>query len=205
MIRVALVDDQILVREGLRAAFNWTDDIRVVAVYEDGDRFLRDASTRKDIQVVLLDLVMSRTGGIEVLKKMRTWESHPSAIIFSYYYEKELRKKALKNGARGFLHKEAAFETICRAVRSVAAGYYQLSDGDAFYLSTESFKNIYEELSDHDKKVFSLVRSGYTGGEIARELGIPETAAKDSIRFLLGLFGLTSVVDLVRLGDTIFQ
>jgi DNA-binding NarL/FixJ family response regulator len=121
VIRVALADDQTLVRQGIRGLLELTSDIRVVAEASDGDEGLRILTTVA-VDVALLDVRMPHKTGVELLAALAPMVSRPPCILLTTFDDDAVAIEAIKLGARGFLLKDVSLEQLAEAVRTVAAG-----------------------------------------------------------------------------------
>src|SRR5581483_2840584 len=121
MIRVVLVDDQTLVRRGIRALLELAGDITIVA--EAGDGLDGAAAIRREKpDVVLLDVRMPKTGGLDLLRDLRDAHELPPTILLTTFDDDEALLEGVKAGARGYLLKDVSLEELTGAIRSVAAG-----------------------------------------------------------------------------------
>ncbi|PJA39763.1 MAG: DNA-binding response regulator, partial [Lysobacterales bacterium CG_4_9_14_3_um_filter_62_6] len=121
MISVCLVDDQTLVRQGIRSLLELSDCIRVVAEAADGAQAI-SVIPRVKPDVVLLDMRMPKLSGLDVLKQLHALGSLPPTIILTTFDDEQLVLAGLKAGARGFLLKDVSLEQLVDAVKAVAAG-----------------------------------------------------------------------------------
>ena len=121
MISVCLVDDQTLVRQGVRSLLDLAPDIRVVAECADGAQAVAEIP-RVQPDVVLLDLRMPNMSGLEVLQALSARGVLPPTIILTTFDDDQLVLQGLKAGARGYLLKDVSLEQLVEAVRTVAAG-----------------------------------------------------------------------------------
>src|SRR5260221_7694772 len=113
MVRALLVDDQELVRAGLRRILQTTDDIEIVAECDDGDQ-VNDAVIEHRPDVVVMDIRMKRVDGVEATRRLRTDESSPPVLVLTTFDDDELLSAALRAGAAGFQLKDAPGEEIVR-------------------------------------------------------------------------------------------
>jgi DNA-binding NarL/FixJ family response regulator len=187
MTRVLLVDDQELVRSGLRRIFQTTDDLDVVAECADGDE-VGAAVREHSPDVVVMDIRMKRVDGVEATKQLRRSDSSPPVIVLTTFDDDELLSGALRAGAAGFQLKDAPGEEIVRAVRTVAEGEAWLDPGVtgrvlATYRATAPASDHAEidRLTPREIEVLQLIGRGMTNAEISAELFISEVTVKSHI------------------------
>jgi len=128
MIRVAVVDDQALVRQGILGLLGLSEDIEVVGEAADGD----DALTlleEVDVDVLLLDLRMPKRDGIATLQAMGDRDMTTATLVLTTFDDSELVLGALKAGARGYLLKDVTFEQLLNSIRTLADGGTLLQAG----------------------------------------------------------------------------
>lgn len=196
MTRVLLVDDQELVRSGLRRIFATTDDLDVVAECEDGDE-VPAAVREHSPDVVVMDIRMKRVGGVDATRSLRASGSAPPVLVLTTFDDDELLSEALRAGAAGFQLKDAPGEEIVRAVRTVAEGEAWLDPGVtgrvlASYQGTgppRETKNL-EHLTARELEVLQLIGRGRSNAEIAAELFISEVTVKSHIGHIFTKLGL---------------
>ena len=121
MIRVVLVDDQTLIRQGVRALLELAGDIDIVAEAADGDVAVT-VIRRERPDVVLLDLRMPRKGGVDVLRELNAEGTLPATIILTTFDDDDALLEAVRAGARGYLLKDVSLEQLTDAIRVVAQG-----------------------------------------------------------------------------------
>lgn len=203
-IRVILVDDHTLVREGVRVLLQAAPDIAVVGEAENGDAAL-ELARRAMPDVVLLDLDMPGRNGEAVLAELRSELPEVRVLILTMYPEQTRLVPLLTAGARGYLSKEAASRELVEAVRVVAAGEVYVRPAVARLLASAvaprgaavSARDRFRTLSDREATVLRLVAEGYSGAEIARQLGLSTKtvdAYKHRIHDKLGLQHRTEYV-----------
>src|SRR5262249_754593 len=121
VIRVAVVDDQTLMRQGIRSLLELTSDIRVVSEAADGEEGLRTILESRP-EGVLLDVRMPKGSGSDVLCQLRRAGCDVPAILLPTFSEDSVALEGVRAGARGFLLKDVSFEQLTEAIRTVAAG-----------------------------------------------------------------------------------
>jgi len=204
MINVLIVDDQELVRMGLRTIIEANDDMRVVGDAADGVDALA-AVERLQPDVVLMDIRMPRMDGVEATRLM----PGTRVIILTTVDGDESVVEALRAGASGFLVKDAPAEELIQAVRVVARGDALLSPSltrrllarviaGASRLRRKPPSEVYD-LTDREHDLLLLLAQGKSNDEIAASLHVTEAAAKSQVSNLLGKLGLRDRVQAVVL------
>ncbi|MFY9531234.1 MAG: response regulator transcription factor, partial [Candidatus Acidiferrales bacterium] len=121
MIRVCIVEDQTLVRQGFRSLLELTDDMKVVAEARDGEEALLVIPKAKP-DVVLLDLQLPKRNGIEVLRNLKESNQLPPTLILTTFDDDNLVLEGIRAGARGFLLKDVTLKHLTEAIRTLRAG-----------------------------------------------------------------------------------
>ena len=187
-VRVVLVDDQELVRSGLRRILRRKDGFEVVAECADGSE-VPAAVAEHAPDVVVMDLRMRDVDGIEATRRLREADDAPPVLVLTTFDDDELLSGALRAGAAGFLLKDSPAEDLVRAVRAVASGRSMLDPAVtarvlAAYRSTPATGGAevdIDELTVREVEVLRLMARGLTNGEIASELVISEVTVKSHI------------------------
>jgi len=185
-IGVLLVDDQDLVRSGLRRILRRKDGFVVVGECSDGDEVLAAVAEHQP-DVVVMDLRMRRVDGIEATRQVRELPDGPPVLVLTTFDDDELLSGALRAGAAGFLLKDSPAEDLVRAVHAVAAGQSLLDPAvtgrvlAAYRSSTVTTAVEPSELTARELEVLRLMARGLTNSEIADELVISEVTVKSHI------------------------
>jgi two-component system, NarL family, invasion response regulator UvrY len=204
MIRVFIIDDHAIVREGVRRIISATGDIEVVGEAANGENALAELKAT-ECDVVLLDLSLPGMDGLEVLRGIQVgMQSSIQVLILSIYPEEDYAYKAYKEGAAGYLTKESLPAELIDAIRRVAKGKKYLSDSFGERLMGEltgtGKKLPHETLSERENEVFHLILAGKSLKEMAAALSVaPTTVASYRIRILKKM-GADNNTDLIRYG-----
>jgi len=185
-IAVLLVDDQDLVRSGLRRILRRKDGFVVVAECSDGDEVL-DALAEQSVDVVVMDLRMKRVDGIEATRRLSD-TGGPPVLALTTFNEDDLLSGVLRAGAAGFVLKDSSAEELIRAVRAVAHGNSYLDPAvtarvlNTYRKSVEGRPQVeVSELTGRELDVLTLIGKGHTNAEIAAELFISGVTVKSHI------------------------
>jgi DNA-binding NarL/FixJ family response regulator len=185
-IAVLLVDDQELVRSGLRRILRRKDGFTIVAECSDGDE-VRDAVAEHRPDVVVMDLRMKRVDGIEATGRLSAC-SGPPVLALTTFNDDELLSGALRAGAAGFVLKDSSAEELIRAVRAVAKGDSYLDPAVTARVLT-TYRNSSEprpttpvtDLTARELDVLTLIAKGRSNAEIADALTISGVTVKSHI------------------------
>ncbi len=175
MTNILIVDDHMIVREGLKQILVDTPDLVVTGEAKNGEEALSKA-LGSDFDVVVLDIALPDKSGVEVLRQIRDRKPKLPVLILSMYPEDQFALRVLKAGASGYLNKESAPEELIDALRKASSGAKYISEtlleeiADTLDFTTE--RPAQEILSDREFQVLCLIASGKTSREIAEELSL---------------------------------
>ena len=199
-IRVLVVDDHRVVREGLRSYLELVDDIEMVGEATDG-RAALDYLARAKAQgglpdVVLMDLMMEPMNGIETTAAVKERYPEIEVVAVTSFVEEEKVHAALEAGAAGYLLKDAEADEVAAAIRAAQRGEVHLDPAVARQLTaalrrgaSASPKDL---LTEREREILALVAQGKANKEIAAELVISERTARTHVSNILSKLGLTS-------------
>ena len=197
MIRVVLVDDQQLIRQGVRSLLGLTGDISVIAEASDGDDGIA-VIRRERPDVVLLDLRMPKSDGVAVLKALQADAVLPPTIILTTFDDDVALLEAVRAGAKGYLLKDVSLEQLTAAIRDVAAGGTVIRPmvTERVMRGLEHVRREFDSLSPPDPltrrevEVLRLMAGGYSNREIASALGTAEGTVKNHASSILSKLGV---------------
>ena len=197
MISVCLVDDQTLVRQGIRSLLELSDTIRVVAEAADGAQAVQ---LIPDIapDVVLLDMRMPGMSGLDVLNALAAVGKLPPTIILTTFDDDQLVLAGLKAGARGYLLKDVSLDQLVDAVKVVAAGGSLVAPvvTQRLLSGLERMQNDFtsldrpDPLTERETEILRLMAGGYSNKEIANSLGVAEGTVKNHVSNILSKLGV---------------
>jgi DNA-binding NarL/FixJ family response regulator len=201
-IRILLVDDHAVVREGLRAFLALQDGFEIVGEAADGEEAIERA-TELEPDVILMDLVMPKLDGVSAMRELRrTWGgrgSSPHVIVLTSFLDDDRLLPALEAGAAGYLLKNSQPTELARAVRAAQAGeaiidptaaarlVSALSDPDRARPGSAPL----DQLTSREREVLALIAQGRANKRIALELGISEKTVKTHVGHVLAKLGVT--------------
>lgn len=193
-IRILIVDDHAVVREGLRAFLDLQDGFDVVGEAGDGDEAIA-AAERLRPDVVLMDLVMPRRDGVAAMRVLRERTPAARVIVLTSFLDEDKLLPALRAGAAGYLLKNAQPEELERAVRAAHAGEAVLDPVVAARLvealASGGDDQPIDRLTPREREVLELIARGYPNKRIARELELAEKTVKTHVGHVLGKLGVT--------------
>lgn len=191
-IRVLLVDDHALFREGLRSILNDQADIEVVGEAEDGLEAIKLAS-RLEVDIVLMDINMPVIDGVEATRMLLRDNEAVSVIILTMYPQDEYVFQALKAGAKAYLLKDTRSKKLLEVIRTVNTGQAVISPEMTTRLLNE-FRQLankddeeqpkYQALTPQERKILTLVADGASNKDIATELNLSERTIKNYVSII---------------------
>ena len=175
MIKVIIVDDHRIVREGLKQIISDTSDMSVVDEASNGQEAINKIRNN-DCDVMLLDISMPGRSGLEILKEIKNELPKLSILILTMHPEEQYAVRVLRAGASGYLTKESAPDELIEAIRKVSDGGKYISstlaEKLAFNLEIDTGKPFHQTLSDREFEVMCMISSGKTVTEIADEMSL---------------------------------
>ncbi|WP_326696798.1 response regulator transcription factor [Streptomyces sp. NBC_01754] len=188
VIKVLLVDDHQVVRRGLRTFLEVQDDIEVVGEAADGAQGVAEAEALRP-DVVLMDVKMPGTDGIEALRRLRELDNPAKVLIVTSFTEQRTVVPALRAGASGYVYKDVDPDALAGAIRSVHAGHVLLQPEVAGALlsqeDTGGGTGRGSTLTEREREVLGLIADGRSNREIARALVLSEKTVKTHVSNIL--------------------
>jgi two-component system response regulator NreC len=204
MITIALAEDHHVVRQGFKLVLAAEQDFKLVGEAADGLAAVKLVEDKKPA-ILLLDLMIPRLHGLEVVRQLRRDHPQTKVIILSMHADEPYVMEALRNGASGYVLKDCTAVDLVQAVRTVAGGRRYLSPALAERALTgyvehpgASDLDVYETLTNRERLVFQLAAEGKTSAEIAASLFISPRTAETHRANLMRKLSLRSQTDLVR-------
>jgi DNA-binding NarL/FixJ family response regulator len=197
VIRVAIADDQTLVRQGIRSLLGLANDIEVVGEAADGEETLA-LLDRVAADVILLDIRMPKLDGIGVLAALSSRSDAPPCIVLTTFDDDELVLRAVAGGARGFLLKDVTLERLTSAIRTVADGGSVINPAvtervlrgiERFGAGFDSLPNP-DALTKREIEIVAMMAAGYSNREIASACFVAEGTVKNHISNILSKLGV---------------
>ena len=200
MIRVLIADDHRLVRDGLRRILEETDDIVVIDEASNGQEALEKVR-KNDCDVLLLDISMPGTNGLEVLSALKKEKHTCRILVLSMHPEEQYAIRALKAGAYGYLTKKSAPDELIAAIHKVSGGKKfitaPLAESLAYALDTDTERLPHESLSNREYQVFSMMAKGRATKDIAQELFLSVKTVSTYRSRILEKMGMKNTSELI--------
>jgi len=197
MIRVLVVDDHPVVRQGLSAMLRWEPDLEIVGEAADGQEAVRLILEQRP-DVVLLDLRLPGLSGVEVMRQVRAQAPAVRFLVLTTYDTDMYIAPALAAGARGYLLKDATPDELMNGVRAVMQGHAALEPAVAArMLERMSGSEAGGELSERELEVLRLLVDGASNKGIAQRLSLSENTVKAHLSHIFNKLGVQSRAEAV--------
>ncbi len=201
MIRVVVVEDHHLVRQGIIKLLESANDLDVVGEGDNGAQAIALAkSLRPD--VMILDLTMPQVDGFQTLAEIRKLELKPQIVILSMHADPGMIRQALQGGALGYVIKQSVADELIAAVRAAKNGSIYLSSGISGVITnnffTESPKNLLDRLSPREREVVRGIVEGYSTRQIAESLRTSVKTVEKQRRDAMRKLEVDNLASLVR-------
>ncbi|ANB24712.1 DNA-binding response regulator [Alteromonas stellipolaris] len=196
-IRVVLVEDQMLVRQGIRSLLALDSSVEVVAECDDGAQVINTLTINR-ADIVLMDIRMPEMTGIDALRAMRDHNIDTPVIMLTTFDDHELVTQAMQSGAKGYLLKDVSLETLISAIKSVVNGETLIQPSvtekvlkglQGLEVNFESFEQP-ETLSPKEIEILRLVAAGYSNKEISEAMFKSTGTVKNQVSAIMAKMGV---------------
>ena len=192
VIRILIVDDHAVVREGLRTFLDLQEGLEVVGEASDGEEAVQLA-LRLQPDVILMDLVMPKLDGVEAMRQLRESLPETRVIVLTSFLDDDRLLAAMRAGAAGYLLKDVQPQELARAVRAAHSGQALIDPTVAARLVDTLAEGPDEnaaQLTPRENQVFDLIARGFSNKRIALELGVAEKTVKTHVSHVLAKLGV---------------
>jgi DNA-binding NarL/FixJ family response regulator len=201
MINVMLVDDQTLVREGIKSLLALSEDIKLVAEASNGEQVLavlKESIKKQTVDVILMDISMPIKTGIEAVQSLQAANIHIPVIMLTTFDDHQLVLQAIQAGAKGYLLKDVSLETLVDGIRTVNQGNTLIQPAiteriiQGLKNHTLPFTELQEtpDISEKEKEVLRLMASGDSNKEICGAMFKSEGTVKNQVSAILAKLGV---------------
>ncbi len=208
MIKVFLVDDHIMFREGLKNLIKRESEIKIVGEAEDGITALKMITTLKP-DVAIVDISIPGLNGIELTSQIKKSVSDIEILILSMHSDAYFAVNAIKKGAKGYILKEDSFELLIDAIKTVAKSQISISPALSEFFMNKANENLYKKsdenysklnelLTEREIQILQLIAEGYTNAQIADKLFISSGTVDTHRKNLMKKLNIHNVSGLVK-------
>jgi two-component system response regulator NreC len=203
IIRVLVADDHTILRDGLVALLNASEDCRVVGEAADGITTV-ELALRTEPDVIVCDISMPKLNGIEVVRRLSKELEKTRILVLTMHAEEEYVLHVVRAGASGFLLKDSASSELLTAVRALAAGRGYFGTHASRVLAQQvqqpqsRIEDPYRDLTQREREVFHLIVEGMTTKEIARQLDISTKTAENHRFRAMDKLSVRNTAELIR-------
>ncbi|MEB3281796.1 MAG: response regulator transcription factor [Lyngbya sp.] len=213
MIKILLVDDQSIIREGLCSLLQAKPDLDIVGEAENGQVAV-ELALKLQPDIVLMDVRMPIMDGVAATRSLSQHLPQTKVLVLTTFDDDEYITKAMQNGAKGYLLKDTPSEELAQAIRAVYKGYTQFGPGlfeKVVAANTGNFSQTFstepppelKQLTPRELEVLQLIGKGYSNREIAQTLYITERTVKNHVSSLLNRLNLRDRTQAALLAATL--
>ncbi|MEX1058210.1 MAG: response regulator transcription factor [Natronospirillum sp.] len=198
-IRVLLVDDHMLVLDGLQARLSMEPQIEIVGTANDGEQALR-AARQVNPDVVIMDVSMPVLNGLEATKRFRAELPNTRILMLSMHDNREYILPLIQSGASGYVLKDVSSTELIKAIETVHLGntYFSSGASHALFQRTSDVQAVPDELSNRERAVLKLLAVGYSNKEVGRTLDISVRTVETHRQNLKNKLGIQSTAGLTK-------
>ena len=191
LIKVIIVDDHLLVRDGLNLLLSTFDDLKVIAVADGGEKALA-LCRQEQPDVILMDMVMPEQDGPIVIERILKNFPEIKVIALTSFVEEDLVARAIQSGAIGYLLKSVSADKLAEAIRSAHQGQSTIEAEAAKMLLHASHKpaQLGDDLTKRERQVLTLIVEGMTNKEIAKQLSLSPGTVRVYVSNILAKLGV---------------
>jgi two-component system, NarL family, invasion response regulator UvrY len=201
MIKILIVDDYMIFREGIKRVLAAASDIEVTGEADNGEDALL-ALRRNHYDVVLQDLALPYIEGLDLLRRIKKQKPDLPILVLSYFSEEQFAVRVLKEGASGYLTKESVPNDLIDAIRKAAGGRKYISAAFAESLASsilgERESRPHEYLSSREFQIFSMITTGKSVKEMSNELSLARTTVTSYRTRIFDKLKFKTNADLIR-------
>lgn len=195
-----LVDDQKLIREGIKSLLAMSQVVSVVAEANDGEAALSLLNDKIIVDIVLMDIRMPKMNGIETLREMNKVNCYVPVLMLTTFDDNQMVTEATKLGAKGYLLKDVSLETLVDSIEKIVSGRTMIQPAITENLlqglksiqigSEDIIDNPIEKLTEKESEILRLIASGYSNRDIADAMFKSEGTIKNQISVILAKMGV---------------
>ncbi|WP_076011662.1 response regulator [Alteromonas abrolhosensis] len=195
--RLILVEDQMLVREGIKSLLGLDDSVEVVGEYENGQQLI-DSENGSNCDVILMDIRMPKLSGIDTLLALRDKGIKTPVLMLTTFDDHELVNGAMRAGAKGYLLKDVSLETLVDTITQIKNGKTLIQPAvtekvlqglKGLNVEFESFENP-EPLTEKEVEILRLIAAGYSNKEIADAMFKSTGTIKNQVSSVMAKLGV---------------
>ncbi|HCD10059.1 MAG: hypothetical protein PWQ23_712 [Thermoanaerobacter sp.] len=180
MIRLLVADDHALIRKGLVQLIEMEKDIKVISQASNGEEAYKLAKKFMP-DLILMDVNMPVMNGIKAAKMLKE-EKHPSKVLFlTIYNDREYLLEALKLGVEGYILKDAEYDDLIKAIRTIYNGGVYIHPSLMEEIDNIDHENLKKDLTPREIEILKLISKGYSNKEIAQKLFLSEKTVKNHV------------------------
>lgn len=205
MIRLAIVDDQELITEGLKRILSTYEDIRVVATGKNGEEALNICRAYQ-IDVLLMDIRMPVINGVEGIRMIKEEGYKVKVIMLTTFEDEEYILKAVSYGASGYLYKDIPYDKLVQCIREVHEGQFMMPQKVAEVLaknigncSKEEERSSNYSFTEREQQIIEMIQDGFNNKQIAKALYISEGTVKNYVSNIYAKTETKNRIDLINL------